>query len=132
MTVVVDASFLGTVLSDDGPDGERARARLSSDPELSAPHLIDLEVTSWLRREVLGGRMDSDRARRALVELALMRMVRYPHTAFLQRIWELRHNVSAYDASYVALAEALGAPLLTADIRLANAPGIRCEVERFE
>ncbi len=84
-----------------------------------------------MRAAVTKGRLDPERARRALRELVGLAMDRYPHTALLDRIWELRHNVTPYDATYVALAEYLAAPLLTADLRLANAPGIRCSVERF-
>ncbi len=90
---------------------------------LQAPHLIDLEVLQALRRFVFSGSLPADRAREALTDLAQFRLTRYPHYPFLERVWQLRHNLTAYDAAYVALAEFLDAPLLTLDARMARAGG---------
>jgi len=97
--------------------------------DLAAPELIDLEVLQALRRLVRSDAMNEVRAASALFELTLTPVARLPHLPLADRVWELRDNLSAYDAAYVALAETLGAPLLTSDRRLASAPGLRCEVE---
>jgi len=129
MTVlVVDASVLATALGDDGSDGDLARARLR-DQQLAAPELIDVEIASVLRRQLSAGRLDARRARLALDDLVDLPMQRAPHLSLLARCWDLRDNLTIYDAAYVALAEALGTTLLTADTRLANAPGVMCPVE---
>ncbi|MCP9488547.1 MAG: type II toxin-antitoxin system VapC family toxin [Solirubrobacteraceae bacterium MAG38_C4-C5] len=125
---VVDASAVVGALTDDGPDGVAYRARFSGD-ELAAPELVDLEVASALRAVVARGDLDGRRARRALADLATMELERHSHLALLPRIWELRDNVTPYDAAYVALAETLGVPLVTGDARLAGAPGPRCTFE---
>ncbi len=126
--IVVDASVVATALADDGADGKRARARLSIEP-LAAPELIDLEVTSVLRRLTSSGRMDAQRADQAIADLQALRLRRVAHRPLLARCWALRNNVSPYDAAYVALAEVLDAVLVTADTRLAAAPGPSCEFE---
>ena len=126
--IVVDASVLATALGDDGPDGDHARARLRGE-RLSAPELVDLEVTSVLRRQVHSGAAHPRRAALALADLAAVPLQRAPHRPLLARCWELRDNLTVYDASYVALAEALDVTLLTGDGRLARAPGLRCHVE---
>jgi predicted nucleic acid-binding protein len=126
--LVVDASVLATALADDGTDGDTARGYLLTQ-ELAAPELIDLEVASVLRRQLSVARLDLRRAQLALADLFDLPMLRAPHRPLLGRCWELRDNLSVYDAAYVALAEALGTPLLTADSRLAKAPGIKCTVE---
>jgi predicted nucleic acid-binding protein len=105
---------------------ERTRPRAES---LHAPHLLDLEVAQTFRRCVAAGILSSARAREALDDFALLDIERYPHAQLLPRIWQLRENLTAYDAAYVVLAEALGCPLLTCDRRLAQAPGIRARVE---
>ena len=120
--------MLAVALADDGADGDAARARLARDPALHAPHLVDLEVLSVLRRQA-AGLLDARRAGFALDDLVDLPLVRYPHAGFARRVWELRGNLTPYDAAYVALAEALGCPLVTADARLARAPGTRCDVE---
>lgn len=125
--IVVDAAVIATALADDGPDGDRARAALATH-ELAAPELIDLEVASVYRRLSSSGRLDDRRARLALADLEALPLVRGAHAGLLARCWELRHNLTVYDAAYVALAEVLSAPLLTADARLAKAPGVRCEI----
>lgn len=126
--LVVDASVVVVALADDGGDGDRARARLRGEV-LAAPELVDLEVLSVLRRLVRAGEMPERRASLAKEDLAGLPLQRAPHTPLLARCWELRDNLTCYDAAYVALAEALGCVLLTADSRLASAPGPQCEVE---
>jgi predicted nucleic acid-binding protein len=126
--LVIDASILATALGDDGSDGAVARARLR-DQQLAAPELIDLEVMSVLRRQLSAGQLDVRRAQLALADLLDLPIERAPHAPLLSRCWDLRDNLTVYDAAYVALAEALGTVLLTADTRLANAPGLRCPVE---
>ena len=127
--IVVDASVLLPALADRGPDGETARQRLLEEPELHAPHHIDLEVVSGLRRGLQRRLLDRERADNALADLASLAIRRYPFTAFLERIWSLRDAGSTYDAPYVALAEALDIPLVTFDRPLAAASGVHCRVE---
>jgi predicted nucleic acid-binding protein len=126
--IVVDASVLATALGDDGADGDRARARLRGE-RLSAPGLVDLEILSVWRRQVRDGAIDLRRAALALADLAALPLKRAPHGPLLERCWELRDSLTIYDASYVALAEALDVALLTADRRLARAAGPRCRIE---
>ena len=126
--IVVDASFLAAALADDGHDGDHARARLRGE-RLTAPELVDLEVTSVWRRRMREGAMDVRRAALALADLTALPLRRAPHRALLARCWELRDNLTIYDASYVALAEALEVSLLTGDGRLARATGPRCRIE---
>ena len=128
--IVVDASVLAPALADDAADGDEARERLRGQ-RLAAPELVDLEVASVLRRASREGRLDERRARQALEDLAAIPLVRASHRPLLERIWELRENLTAYDAAYVALAETLEVALLTADERLRRAPGPRCEIELF-
>jgi predicted nucleic acid-binding protein len=109
-----------------------ARARIGADPFLQAPHLVDIEVVSVLRRRAAAGDLDETRAERALQDLESLRITRYPHVRLASRAWELRHNVSPYDAAYVSLAEALRCVLLTWDRRLASAAGPRCEIELLQ
>jgi predicted nucleic acid-binding protein len=104
-------------------------ARLfDSNESLHAPHLLDIEVAQVLRRYAAAGLATSERCRAALDDLADLPLTRYPHDVLLPRVWELRRNLTAYDAVYVALAEALDAPLLTRDRRLSNAPGNRARI----
>ena len=126
--ITVDASVLAVVGERDGQDGDQARARLRGE-RLTAPELVDLEVTSVWRRQVRDGAMDARRAALALADLTALPVRRAPHRALLARCWELRDNLTVYDASYAALAEALDVTLLTGDRRLARAPGLRCHVE---
>lgn len=126
--IVVDASVIVTGLADDGPDGDRIRTRLRGE-RLAAPHVIDLEVGSAWRRLVAAGALDERRAQLALADLDSLRLERSPHAPLLARCWNLRDNLTIYDAAYVALAEFMDVPMLTGDARLAAAPGIRCEVE---
>jgi predicted nucleic acid-binding protein len=125
---VIDASVLVTVLAGVTSRAMSVRARLHDDT-IAAPHLVDLEVLHALRGLVLGGRLGPPDVDAAVRRLRRLPLARHAHQPLIGRCWELRHNLTAYDASYVALAEALGVPLLTADARLADAPGIRCDVE---
>ena len=109
---------------------ERIAARLATPAEtIHAPHLIDLEVAGALRRLVLRGTVDDERRQLGLHDFADLVITRYPARGLLDRIWELRANVTVFDAAYIALAEALDAPLVTTDVRLAAAPGHRAKVE---
>jgi predicted nucleic acid-binding protein len=126
--LVVDASVLAPTLADDGPDGDHARARLRGH-RLAAPELIDLETTSVIRRQFHAGRLDRRRAELALADLIALPLHRAPHRPLLARCWELRENLTVYDAAYVALAERLDAVLVTADARLVNASGPRCQLD---
>lgn len=126
--IVVDASVLVTALGDDGPEGDRARGRLHGE-RLTAPHLVDLEVTSAWRRLAAAGDLDDRRVRLALDDLRSLRMDRVGHAPLIGRCWELRDTLTVYDGAYVALAELLEVALLTADVRLARARGPMCEIE---
>lgn len=126
--LVVDASVLAPVVADQGDDGRRFRQRLRGET-LMGPDLLRLEVVSVLRRHTHNGSLTDQQADRALEDLLALPLTVFPTLPLLSRAWQLRHNVSAYDGTYVALAEAVGLRLLTADQRLANAPGLRCAVE---
>jgi len=127
--IVVDASALIEVLLNT-PSGSRITQRLFDGQEtLHAPCLLDIEVAQVLRRYALAGELNATRGLQAIEDLSDFPLTRYPHDLFLSRIWELRHNVTAYDAAYIALAEALDAPLLTRDARLASATGHNAIVE---
>jgi len=108
---------LVTALADDGEDGDRVRKRLCGE-RLLAPHLIDLEVVSAWRRLAAGGQLDDRRVGLAMADLGVLRIEGAPHQPLVPRCWELRENLTVYDASYVALAEAIVAALLTGDRRL--------------
>jgi len=112
--------------------GQRIEQRIYSRNEsLHAPHLLDLEVGQVLRRLVREGAVSRQRADQAIEDLLDLRITRYPHFVLLPRIWQLRHNLSAYDAAYVVLAEKLGARLFTRDARLASASGHTATIELF-
>jgi predicted nucleic acid-binding protein len=129
--LVVDASALAPALADDGADGDTARARLRGQ-SLVAPELIDLETTSVIRRQLQSGHLDARRAALALSDLVELPLRRVSHRPLLARCWELRENLTIYDAAYVTLAELLDTVLLTADAGLAKAPGIRCRVDLLD
>jgi len=114
------------------PAGRQIDKRIYSRNEsLHAPHLLDLEITQVLRRLVRESLISSQRAGQAMEDLLDMRVTRYPHVILLSRIWQLRHNLSAYDAAYVVLAEKLGAALISRDTRLASASGHVVKIELF-
>ena len=127
--IVVDASALLEVLLRTPVALAIERRLFAAGEALHAPHLIDIEVAHVLRRYALAGDMSAKRGREALEDLADLSVRRYPHDVLLPRVWELRANLTAYDAAYVALAEALGAPLLTRDRRLAGSAGHRARIE---
>lgn len=125
--LVVDASVLAEVVV--GGPGARALGEwMRKDADLVSPHVIDVEVFGVIRKEHLGGRLDRTEARQAVEDLEAWPGERYPHRFLLTRAWQLRDTVRGWDAMYVALAEAFGAPLLTTDARLAAAPGPTCEI----
>jgi predicted nucleic acid-binding protein len=126
--LIVDASALFEVVAD-APGAETVRARLLRDPDHAAPHLIDPEVLGVIRSHHRRGRLDATAASQAVDDLRTWPGERWPHRALLTRAWELRDNLRASDALYVALAEALDATLVTLDARLASAPGVECAVE---
>jgi predicted nucleic acid-binding protein len=121
--IVVDASAALSALLNAGP----ARRALAEE-QLHAPHLIDSEVANGLRRKVAAGHMSADAGWTALDAFRRLGMTRYPVFPLLDRVWELRDNLSTYDASYIALAERLDCNLLTADARLGRAPGTTCPI----
>jgi predicted nucleic acid-binding protein len=126
--LVVDASVLAPVVADGGPDGARYRHRLRGE-QVAAPDLVRVEVLSVLRRQLLLGALKERQAAHAVQDLLALPVTVYPTSLVLARCWQLRDNVTAYDACYVALAESLGCALLTADARLGRAPGPACPVE---
>lgn len=121
--IVVDASATISALL----RGGSARRALANQ-QLHVPHLVDCEVASVLRRRLAAGQVPANAAWTALRVWQRLGITRYPMLGLLQRMWELRDNVSAHDACYVALAESLDCPLLTADTRLAGTPGLRCTI----
>lgn len=127
--IVVDASAVLDFLLN-GAAAEALAARFSGPrASMHAPHLLDVEVAHALRRRERAGELDDRRAAEALSDFLDLSIVRYPHDLLLPRAWSLRHAITAYDAMYVALAEGLGAPLITRDRRLARAHGHRATVE---
>ena len=126
--IVVDASVVVAALAGDEVTAGRARERLAGEV-LAAPALVDLEVLSVLRRAVRSGALPEADARGALADLAALPIERTLHHQLIDRCWELRDNLTGYDAAYVALAEALDAVLVTGDAGIARAPGPRCTIE---
>lgn len=125
--VVIDASALIELLLN--PGGFPRIEAVVRDEELHAPHLIDIEIVHALRHAVLGSRLDVARALEALEDFSSLWIIRHPHQPLLARTFALRHNQTAYDAVYVALAELLNAPLITRDRRLAQSSGHRARIE---
>ncbi len=126
--LVVDASVLAPVLADAGRDGQRFRDRLRGET-VFGPDLLPIEVTSVLRRYASTGQLTAEQADTAIGDLLAFPVKVIPSGPLLRRVWELRFNLSAYDGCYVALAEAVDCVLLTADYRLARAPGLHCHIE---
>lgn len=126
MTVVVDASTVVAALVDGGADGEWAQTMLTRE-DLAAPHLMPVEVANILRRAVRSGDLSTDVAALAHGDLVSLRVELFAYEPVAERVWALRDNLTAYDAWYVAVAEALGAPLVTLDRRVARASGPTCE-----
>jgi predicted nucleic acid-binding protein len=127
--IVIDASALIEVLLPTASAKIIERRLFAAGQSLHAPHLLDVEVAQVIRRYAASREIEAERGRQALIDLADFPVRRYPHDFLLPRIWELRKNLTAYDAAYVALAEALGAPLLTRDKRLSSAAGHRARIE---
>lgn len=126
MTVVVDASAVVAALVDDGPDGRWAESEIIREG-LAAPHLMPVEAANILRRAVLAGDLSADTAALAHEDLVQLRVELFPYEPHARRIWQLRDNLTANDAWYVALAEALSVALVTLDERLSRASGPRCD-----
>jgi predicted nucleic acid-binding protein len=126
--LIVDASVLYEVLAA-GPRSDEVRDRLQADEDQAAPHVIDVEVLSVIRRGLLLGQLDATSANQAVQDLGDWPGERFGHRGLLPRAWELRTNVRTWDAIYLALAEALDGTLLTLDRRLGRVDGLRCRVE---
>lgn len=128
--MVVDASAIVTLLTDPSPVAEELASRLR-DRDVMAPDHLPVETTNALRRRRNAGLLTESEARLALDGLWALPIQLWPFEVLAGRAWELRDNVSSYDAAYIALAERLGAPLMTGDERLSRAPGTRCAIEVF-
>jgi predicted nucleic acid-binding protein len=126
--MVLDASAAFDYLLEEGRNGEWVRQVVESEAELAAPHVIDLEVISILRRRVLRSELTARGARDAMIDFYDLTLVRYPSTDFLSRIWALRSSLNPYDAAYVVLSEVLAATLVTTDARLARSHGHKAEI----
>lgn len=131
MTVVVDASVMVAALVDSGPDGRWAES-LVGENALAAPELVLVETTNILRRLELRREISRIEANGAMRDLLRRDIQLLPFAPFVDRVWELRHNVSIQDAWYVAVAEAFGLPLATLDGRLRRASGVRCRFQQAE
>lgn len=123
--LVIDAAFVVAALVDSGPEGRWAEQILASE-FLAAPHLMPVEVANILRRAVLAGNLSADTASMAHADLLALQVELFPYSPLAARVWELRNNLTAYDAWYVALAELLEAELATLDVRLSRASGPGC------
>jgi predicted nucleic acid-binding protein len=128
VTLVIDASLVVSALVDGGDTGTWAESLLTAGP-LCAPHLMPVEVTNILRRAAAKGEITQDVASMAHADLLDLRVELFPYAPFAARVWELRENVTSYDAWYIALAESLGASVATLDRRMTQAPGPRCSFE---
>ncbi|MCY4366135.1 MAG: type II toxin-antitoxin system VapC family toxin [Chloroflexi bacterium] len=126
MTVVIDASALVAALVDSGSDGRWATSLIAREG-LAAPEMLLAEVCNVLRRLELSGRLSTAEATLAYGDLQRLNLELFPFSPFAQRVWDLRGNVTSYDAWYVALAEALASPLATLDLRLIGSRGTECE-----
>lgn len=130
--IVIDASVVANAVADDGPDGSVARSVLRGEKDIAAPDLMDPETVSVLRKRWLNGSLPAHRFRTAIDDLGSLPIVRYPALSFLTRAYQLRANITPYDALYIALAEGLDCALVTADRRLASAPGPHCEIHLIQ
>lgn len=126
--IIVDASVLANALTDDGPLGSVSRAELAADAHWAGPESLLVEAFSEIRGRLLGGKIGEQRARDAVQALSTLAIELLSTSALLPRMWQLRANVSGYEAAYVAAAEAYRCALVTSDGRLARASGIRCAV----
>lgn len=129
MIVVDTSALIGRLVG--RPRNEALVERLRGETQWHAPHLVDVECVHVLRRLVRAGEVAEEQAVRALARIAAMPILRYSHELLVDRMWELRNNLSAYDAAFVALAEALEQPLITTDLRLKGAPTHRAEIEIY-
>jgi predicted nucleic acid-binding protein len=127
--IVLDASVLASLIADNGVGGELARAALTRARAASVPDLADVETAAVLRKRWIAGDLSDEQCDLALADLRDLAIERYPARPLLSRAFELRANLTVYDAVYVALAEALACTLVTADARLAGAPGIACPID---
>lgn len=130
-TTIIDASAAVALAGYRGAAGEWVAGALGTST-LCAPDLMPFEAANALRRRLLSGTFDESAARAALARLRMLPVMVFPFALVADRAWELRANLTIYDASYVALAELLEAPLVTLDARIGRAPGLRCEVRAFE
>jgi predicted nucleic acid-binding protein len=128
---VIDSSAVVALLADAGPAGQWVEATIAS-AELFAPQLMPFEVANILRRHALAGLLDASIATLCHADLVALPIDLYPYEVLANRAWELRANITVYDAAYVALAELIGAPLVTLDGRLARASGSRCQVLTYK
>jgi predicted nucleic acid-binding protein len=126
--IVIDASVLANVIGDDGPDGRVARTAFRNAEDVAAPDLVDVETVAVLRKRWLAGTITKRRFASAVADLESIGVIRFPTLPLMRRAYELRANVTVYDAAYVALAEALACELLTGDAHLGNAPGSTCAI----
>lgn len=128
--IVVDTSAVLSALMT-SPATTRLQRRLADDGDLHVPHLLDVEILHALRRLVTTGALSDERAQEVRDDVDQLALTRYPHGPLADRIWELRHNLSAYDATFVSLCEALDVPFVTCDARLARAPAHHATVELY-
>jgi predicted nucleic acid-binding protein len=129
--IVLDASAAVDWMLQTSAGRQIEKRIYSRNESLHAPHLLDVEIAQVLRRLAREAVISAQRAEEAIQDLMDLRVTRYPHFVFLARVWQLRHNLSAYDATYVALAESLSATLITRDVRLASASGRTVAVQVF-
>jgi predicted nucleic acid-binding protein len=125
--IVCDASAIVALLLDSGSDGQWVTQTIARS-DLAAPNLVQFESANIIRRHELAGIVGADQAAQAHADLLDLAIEPWPYELLAARAWELRHNLSIYDASYVALAELLGAKLVTLDRRISGAPGLRCTI----
>ncbi|MGH7640211.1 MAG: type II toxin-antitoxin system VapC family toxin [Candidatus Dormibacteria bacterium] len=126
-SLVIDASALVALLADAGPAGRWVAGSVSG-LTLAAPELVLFEAANIFRRQTLAGRLDESEATLAHADLLSLPLQLWPYAPLAERAWQLRHNLTIYDATYVCLAELLGASMITLDTRLATAPGTRCPI----